>query len=49
MRRLWLVIIALVLVAAVGAWIASAWRGSWARRPAVVMADESVLRVEGIT
>jgi len=49
MRRLWLVIFAAVLVAAAGAWIASAWRGSWGRRPEVVLADGSVLRVEGLT
>lgn len=49
MRRLWIVIIAVVLVAAAGAWIATAWRGSWGRRPEVVLADGSVLRVEGIT
>jgi|GEM_PF-5009749 hypothetical protein len=49
MRRLWLVIIAAVLVAAAGAWITTAWRGLWGRRPEVVLADGSVLRVEGLT
>jgi hypothetical protein len=49
MRRLWLVIIAAVLVVAAGAWRVTAWRGSWGRRPEVVLADGSVLRVEGIT
>lgn len=49
MRRLWLVIIAAVLVAAAGAWIATAWRGLWGRHPQVVLADGSVLRVEGLT
>lgn len=49
MRRLWLVIIAVVLVAAAGAWIAMTRRGLWGRHPEVVLADGSVLRVEGIT
>ena len=49
MRRLWFVLIAAVLVAAAGAWIATAWRGLWGRHPQVVLADGSVLRVEGLT
>lgn len=49
MRRLWLVIIAAVLIAAAGAWRFTAWRGLWGRHPEVVLADGSVLRVEGLT
>ncbi len=49
MRRLWFVLIAAVLVAAAGAWIATAWRGLSGRHPEVVLADGSVLRVEGLT
>ena len=49
MRRLWLVIIAAVLVAAAGAWLVTAWRSLWGRHPEIVLADGSVLRVEGLT